>query len=145
MWPFKRKTEDRALFNIGDLVTPTSHAGVSVTTDSAQRLSAVWACIRLLCDTISTMPVHSFAIGSQVPIDPPPMILRTPAAGTPFHEWVAMIMRSLLTHGDAWGLISSRAGSALRPSQLIDPIRVGVDVIDGRVIYRLDGQEIRQR
>ena len=35
--------------------TPTA-AGVPVTTDHALRLSAVWACVRLLADAVSTLP-----------------------------------------------------------------------------------------
>ena len=142
--PFKRKTQDRDLFNIGNLVNPTSYSGMSVTTDSAQRMSAVWACIRLLCDIVATLPIHSFTIGSRVPIDPSPLILTKPAADTLFHEWIAMIMRSLLTAGNAWGLIIERNGGALRPSQieLLAPHRVSCEVRDSKIIYRLDGQEI---
>ena len=78
-------------------------------------------------------------------MDPAPVMLRTPAAGVPFHDWIAQIMRSLLLAGNAWGLVTSRVGAGLRPSQieLISPHRVTVQVAtDGAVTYRLDGRKI---
>ena len=68
MWPF-RKREDRSL-TLSQLLAedqPNTAAGTTVTTDTAQRLSAVWACIRLLVDVVSTMPCHAYAAGSRDP------------------------------------------------------------------------------
>src|SRR5215203_3974885 len=146
MWPFRRRTEDRALWQVGDAYPgPATSSGVRVNADTAQRLSAVWACIRLLCDVISTMPCHAYATGSRDPVDPAPVMLRSPAAGVPFHDWTAQVLRSLLLSGNAWGIITSRVGAGLRPSQveLIAPHRVTVQVAtDGTVTYRLDGSEV---
>jgi len=146
MWPFRRRTEDRALWQVGDAYPgPATSSGVRVNADTAQRLSAVWACIRLLCDVISTMPCHAYAAGSRDPVDPAPAMLRSPAAGVPFHDWIAQVLRSLLLSGNAWGIITSRVGAGLRPSQveLIAPHRVTVQVAtDGTVTYRLDGSEV---
>src|SRR5215207_4348951 len=146
MWPFRRRTEDRALWQVGDAYPgPATSSGVRVNADTAQRLSAVWACIRLLCDVISTMPCHAYATGSRDPVDPAPVMLRSPAAGVPFHDWIAQVLRSLLLSGNAWGIITARIGPGLRPSQieLIAPHRVTVNVgTDGAVTYRLDGREI---
>jgi HK97 family phage portal protein len=146
VWPF-RKREDRD-FSLEQLLAedrPNTAAGTSVGSESAQRLAAVWACVRLLGDVISTMPCHAYTAGSRDPMDPAPVMLRIPAAGVPFHDWIAQIMRSLLLAGNAWGLVTSRVGAGLRPSQveLIAPHRVTVNVgTDGVVTYRLDGREI---
>jgi HK97 family phage portal protein len=72
-------------------------------------------------------------------------MLRQPAAGVPFHDWTAQVLRSLLLTGNAWGIITSRIGAGLRPSQieLIGPDRVTVNVAgDGAATYRLDGREV---
>ena len=146
MWPF-RKREDRSL-TLDQLLAedqPNTAAGATVTADTAQRLSAVWACVRLLTDVVSTMPCHAYTAGSRDPVDPAPPMLRSPAAGVPFHDWIAQVLRSLLLTGNAWGIITSRVGAGLRPSQieLIAPHRVTVQVAtDGTVTYRLDGREI---
>ena len=146
MWPF-RKREDRTL-TLGQLLAedqPNTTAGATVTTDTAQRLSAVWACIRLLTDVVSTMPCHAYASGSRDPVDPAPVMLRSPAAGVPFHDWIAQVLRSLLLTGNAWGIITTRVGAGLRPAQieLIARHRVAVNIgTDGTATYRLDGREI---
>ena len=52
------------------------------------------------------------------------------------------MVRSLLLAGNAWGLVTDRAGAGLRPSriELLDPARVTVQVDRNvEVIYRLDG------
>jgi len=146
VWPF-RKREDRSL-TLDQLLAedqPNTASGATVTTDTAQRLSAVWACIRLLTDVVSTMPCHTYTAGSPDPVDPAPIMLRSPAAGVPFHDWIAQVLRSLLLSGNAWGIITARIGPGLRPSQieLIAPHRVTVNVAgDGTVTYRLDGREV---
>jgi phage portal protein BeeE len=43
--------------------TPTA-AGVPVTTDHALRRSAVWACVRLLADAVSTLPLTCTAVAT---------------------------------------------------------------------------------
>ena len=51
-------------------------SGVAVTPATALRLSAVWACIRLLADTVSTLPVDTYRTGSREPLDKPAILTR---------------------------------------------------------------------
>jgi HK97 family phage portal protein len=124
--------------------TPT-YAGVPVTTDQALRLSAVWACVRLLADAVSTLPLDVYRRGDRKPLDELPPLLRTPAAGLSLNEWLYAIMVSLLLRGNAYGIVTGRSGSTLLPAQvdLAHPDRLGVTVLaDGRVQYRLNGKEL---
>jgi HK97 family phage portal protein len=101
--------------------------------------------VQLLADVISTMPVDAYRQGSRDPVEPKPSILVAPAAGTPMHDWLAQVVRSLLLAGNAWGIITSRAGAGLRPAQieLIAAHRIAVQVdTDGTVTHRLDGREV---
>jgi phage portal protein BeeE len=75
-WPFKR--HDRDLFRIGDIPARSTWAGVSVTPDQALRHSAVWACTRLLADTVSSLPVDVYRRGERDPLPELPPLLRTP-------------------------------------------------------------------
>jgi HK97 family phage portal protein len=138
-WPWRR--QDRALFQIGDMPMPSSWAGVPVTPDHALRLSAVWACVRLLADCISTLPLHAFRGDDQLAELPP--LLRQPAAGTALHDWLYQVMVSLLLRGNAYGIVTDRSGATMLPSQveLAAPDRMAVSVEEGRVIYRLGGDE----
>jgi HK97 family phage portal protein len=144
-WPWRR-TEDRALWQVGDLPASPTWAGVRVTPDTALRLGAVWACIRLLADTVAGLPIDAYRAGAREPVDPKPVLLATPAAYTPFADWVYAVMVSALTTGNAYGLVTARAGAAERPTQidLVEPDRVQpeVDPVRRTVTWRLDGSEI---
>jgi HK97 family phage portal protein len=124
--------------------TPTA-AGVSVSTDQALRLSAVWACVRLLADAVSTLPLDVYRRGERDPLPELPPLLRSPAAGLSLNEWLYAVMVSLLLRGNAYGIVTGRSGSTLLPAQvdLAHPDRLGVTVTpDGRVQYRLNGEEL---
>jgi phage portal protein BeeE len=141
-----RRVEQREQLTLEGLLadqgTPT-HAGVPVTTDQALRLSAVWSCVRLLADCISTLPLHAFRGDEQLPELPP--LLRQPAAATPLHDWLYQIVVSMLTRGNTFGIVTGRSGATMLPSQveIAHPDRVGASVNgDGTVTWRLNGEEI---
>jgi HK97 family phage portal protein len=139
-WPWRR-TQDRALWNIGDLVVPATAAGVPVTTDSALRLSTVFGCVRLLADSVSTLPLHVYRGDDRDPIPIPPLLQRPSADHPELSDWLWAIMASLLLRGNAWGLISDRAGPGLLPAQvdLLHPDHVSVDTASepGRTLIRV--------
>jgi HK97 family phage portal protein len=147
MWPFKR--EQRAAPPTGALLVNSSTgglptwAGTNVDTDAAQRLSAVWACVRLLADTVSTLPVDVYRDGSTEALPTPPL-LRSPAAGMPLQAFLEATMRSLLLRGNAYGLVTARSGATMLPAQveLLHPDRVAVTRSEtGRIGYRIGGRE----
>jgi HK97 family phage portal protein len=149
MWPFRRRTEDREQLTLEQLLaesSPVTRSGITVTTDNALKLSAVWACIRLLCDVVSTLPLHAFKAGSRRPLDPAPALLARPSADLEeLPEWLWAGLASTLLRGNAFGLIAARAGAALRPTQieLLDPDRVAAAVMPDRSVeWRLDGRRI---
>jgi HK97 family phage portal protein len=142
MWPFARKrTTDRALFNIGDVPVASTWAGVPVGADQALRLSAVWACVRLLADSVSTLPVHTYREREREPLATPPLLAQ-PAARTPLPDWLHQAMVSLLLRGNAYGMVVARSGATMLPTQveLTHPDRMGVTAPKGVIEYRLDGQ-----
>ncbi|WP_158228038.1 phage portal protein [Pseudonocardia sp. MH-G8] len=115
--------------------------GEAVDTDAALRLPAVWACVRLLADSVSTLPVDVFAGARSVRT---PRLLVEPAAGQPLHEWLYAVVTSLLLRGNAYGLITARSGAALWPAQveLVHPDLVGVTAhpTTGVPTYRIGGR-----
>jgi HK97 family phage portal protein len=140
-WPWTR--HDRALFQVGDLPVASTYAAVPVNPSTAMQHSAVWACTNLIAGSISTLPLAAYRRGERDPLPDLPPILRAPSAGWSLPEFLYALLRSLLVRGNAYGLIVDRAGAGLLPSQveLLAPERVGVQV-DGRVIYRIHGQEV---
>jgi HK97 family phage portal protein len=141
MWPFPKRTKDRALFNIGDVPVASTWAGVQVGADQALRLSAVWACVRLLADSVSTLPVHTYREGEREPLQTPPLLAQ-PAARTPLPDWLHQAMVSLLLRGNCYGLVVARSGATMLPTQveLAHPDRMGVTAPKGVIEYRLDGE-----
>jgi phage portal protein BeeE len=71
-------------------------AGEPVTVESALRLSTVWGCVRLLADSVSTLPLHVYRGDEREPIPPPPL-LQSPSADFPeLADWLWAVMASLL-------------------------------------------------
>jgi HK97 family phage portal protein len=140
-WPWQR--HDRDLFNIGSIVPASTYAAVAVNPTTALQHSAVWACVNLIAGSISTLPLAAYRDGEETPLAALPPILRAPAAGWSLPDFLYAALQALLLRGNCYGLIVDRAGAGLLPSQveLLANDRVQVEV-NGRVIWRIDGQEV---
>lgn len=147
LWARLVGREERAL-PPGALIThpggsgaPTWALPAPVDADAALRLSGVWACVRLLADAVSTLPVDVYRDGTPIPTPP---VLREPAAGQPVHEWLYSVVASLLLRGNAYGLITARSGATLLPAQveLVHPdlVSVTTDPDTGQLTYRVGGR-----
>jgi HK97 family phage portal protein len=121
---------------------PTA-SGEAVTIESALRLSTVWGCVRLLSDSVSTLPLHVFRGTDRDPIPTPPLLQRPSADFPELADWLWAIMASLLLRGNAWGVVTGRSGSTLLPAQvdLVHPDRVAVTTEEGRRVIRIGGVE----
>jgi HK97 family phage portal protein len=127
---------------LADQGTPTA-AGEAVTTDSAMRLSTVWGCVRLLSDSVSTLPLDVYRRGEGEPLATTPPLLAQPSADFELADWLYAVMASLLLRGNAYGLVTARAGAGMLPAQvdLVHPDRMACTIEDGRRVYRLAGEE----
>ncbi len=138
-----KKVEQRSEFIVPrELLSPGTFADVPVTVETSLRLSSVWACVRLLADTVSTLPVDVYRDGKEIAR---PVVLDQPAAGWSLVEWVYCTMVSLLLRGNAYGLITARSGPRLSPAQveLVNPDDVTVQVnANGSLTWRYKGHEI---
>jgi HK97 family phage portal protein len=75
-----------------------------VTNESAMRLSAVFACLRLLSEAIATLPLDTFERlgGTRRPYRPRPAYLSFDPPQAPRTEYLSALMLSLLTDGNAF-------------------------------------------
>lgn len=125
-------------------------AGPAVGSDSALQIGAVYACVRLISDTVSTLPVDSFQRrdGQRVPLRPRPAWLSQTDLGCTWADHVQQVAVSLLIDGNAF--VEVRRGTEGEPAALLvhDPRGVeirqaGSDVefvlADRRVLPRADG------
>jgi HK97 family phage portal protein len=141
-WPWKR--HDRALWQVGDLPVASTYAAVPVNPTTAMQHSAVWACVNLIAGSISTLPLAAYRKGERDPLPDLPPLLRQPSATMNLPDWLYAALQSLLLRGNCYGQIVDRAGAGLLPSQveLLSPDTVQVTTEDGRLIIRVNGQEV---
>jgi HK97 family phage portal protein len=122
---------------------PTA-AGEAVTVDKALRLSTMFGCIRLISDSVACLPLHVYRGDDRDPIPTPPLLQRPSADFPELSDWLWAVVASMLTTGNAWGVITARAGAGLLPAQvdLIDPGHVAVTTNgEGRRVIRVGGEE----
>lgn len=140
----------RRLFGIntaGELIPPRRSAGsavaTSVTADTALQHSAVWACLRLRADLVSTMPVDVFRkVGDvQVAMPTPPVLVNPGGERVDIMEWLYSSQVDLDRCGNAFGLVTERNALDL-PNRidLVSASRCSVIQRPGDPIrYRING------
>jgi len=121
-----------------------------VSTDSAMRLSAVFACLRLLSEAIATLPVDTFVRsgGTRRPYRPRPAYLDFQPPGISRINYLSGLMLSLLTDGNAFvGTPRDDMGDII-DLVVIDPYKVTVDWVPatarqpGHVSRTIGGVEV---
>ena len=94
----------QTLFESGGSAPTNTLAGVSVSEASSLRIATVYACVRLIADSISTLPVDVFVRedGTRVPFRPRPEWLDRPESGVSRTDHFQMVLVSLLLNGNAF-------------------------------------------
>lgn len=123
-------------WNQGMVWNPGTPAGSAVA--SAMRLSAVWACIRLLTDAISTLPLDTFMrrSGTRLPYRPRPRYLDFEAPGLSRVQYLTQVVMSLLTEGNAFVATPRDQFGLVQHLVVLDPTRVAIERDGGLVRYR---------
>lgn len=109
--------------------------------DVAMTVPTVWACVALLANAISMLPlktVQQAKDGTQRRTADPQLV-RSPSADFTPSEWLHMLMVSLLLRGNFYGHIVDR-DYLQKPTQIEplnpDGIRVEIDRETGAIVYR---------
>ena len=121
----------------------TSKTGVQVSEDNALTFSAVYAAVRIISETIASIPLNVYQADGET---------RVKAVGHPVQELLAKAPNSvsstftfreamasnLVLHGNAYAKIEMNAAG--RPTALIplNPMKVEVKVVDGEKVYVFD-------
>jgi HK97 family phage portal protein len=116
---------------------------VTVTNDSAMRHSAVWACLRLRADLISTMPMDVFrrVQGMQVEMPKPPILVNPGGERVDICEWLYSSQVDLDRAGNVIGLITEVNALGLPARIDLQPLgECSVQSRDGVVTYRIGGK-----
>ena len=108
----------------------------SVTHDTALRNSAVWACLRLRADLVSTTPLDTFRRvgGVQVEVPKPPLLVSPDGNG--IEEWLYSSQFDLDRFGNAFGIITARDGLGFPARvELVPAQDVTVVVVKGQLSH----------
>lgn len=141
---FRRAAPEQRKFSADDVLAMmndrrrTGTMPPVVTTDSAMRLSAVWACIRLLAGLGSTLPLDQQRRRDGLTVDVPRSVLfDRPQPGVTLSTWLYQVWSSLLTAGNAYGLVTSVGANGYPTTvELLDPsvVQWRADERDGWVV-----------
>jgi len=130
-----------------ELIPPrpqTRTGSAVVTNDTALRHSAVWACLRLRANLISTLPVDVYRRvgGIQVEVPKPPVLEAPGGERVDMLEWLFASQFDLDRAGNCFGLITARDGLGFPARIELQPLsEVSVVVNDGEVTgYRISGR-----
>lgn len=114
------------------------------TTDSAMRLSAVFACLRLLSEAVSTLPMDTFVRDGTTrhPYRPLPRYLSFDPPQQSRIDYLSQVMLSLLTDGNAYVLTPRDEFGVPLTLIPLDPAMVSVQRSNGTVVYQCQGQDL---
>jgi HK97 family phage portal protein len=139
----ERAVSFQTVFASGGNVAQQTYAGTVITQDTSLKIGAVYACVRLLADTISTLPVDTFYRegGARRPFRPKPLWVENPDLGTAREDHLQQAMVSLLLDGNVFiRIFRSRTGEIVS-LVVLDPTRVDVrrNPATREIEYVLDG------
>jgi HK97 family phage portal protein len=113
--------------------------GHMINNDSALRHSAVWACLRLRANLISTFPIDCYRKGqygiADVEVSKPPILINPGGECVDYMEWIYSTQFDLDRAGNSIGLITERNGFGLPAViQLVPLAWVSVNIVDNVLV-----------
>lgn len=148
---FRRKPEQRDVFTSLAVPPPgygyTSAAGMPVSEQTALQSIVVFACARLLGDSVAGLPMDAFRKqGDQrVEVDPQPSLITKPCSTMTNFEWKFATVFSMAIRGNSYQLITAR-DALERPTDLLpihpDMVQVDRDKDTGKLIYKVGGTKV---
>jgi HK97 family phage portal protein len=121
----------------------TTTAPLNVTTANALRVSDAFACIRVLADGISTLPLHAYrrtTTGRQPAGDNARVVqlLKRPAPGSTSVDLISQIVVGLCVTGEVFVGKYRGADGEIAQLGLISPESIQVELRGQRIVYLLD-------
>lgn len=124
-----------------------SSAGVLVTEDSATRIGAVYAAVKLYADTIASLPWDTYIRidGTRRPYRPRPRWMDFPIANNPNYtsfDFKHRVVSSLLLDGNAFILFLRDSSGNVIETRVLDPQKVEIHVGEnGEPLYHVETRE----
>ena len=124
----KRAISYQSVWGAGDSFAFTTEAGTNIDQDTSLRINAFYACVLLISDTISTLPMDAFIRrdGSRVPYRPRPEWVIRPDIDLLRSEHYQQVLISLLLDGNAFVRIFRDGNGDVANLVCLDPTRIEV-------------------
>jgi HK97 family phage portal protein len=124
----ERAISFQSIWGAGDSFAFTTESGANIDQFQAMKINAFYACVLLISDTISTLPVDSFIRrdGDRVPYRPQPSWVQRPDVDLLRSEHYQQVLISLLLDGNAFVRVFRDGRGDVVNLVVIDPYRVRV-------------------
>ena len=137
----------QSIWGAGDSFAFTTEAGTNIDQDTSLRINAFYACVLLISDTISTLPMDAFIRrdGSRVPYRPRPEWVMRPDVDLLRSEHYQQVLISLLLDGNAFVRIFRDNNGDVANLVCLDPTRIEVrrDPQSREIVYVVDNEQER--
>ena len=141
----ERAVSFQNLFASGDTFSFTTASGTTVTQQDSLKIEAVYACVRMISDSISTLPVDTFLRldGTRRPFRPRPDWLDNPESGVTRIEHFQQVLVSLMLNGNSFTRIL-RDDQGIAGLVVLNPERVECsrDRVTRRPIYIYEARDV---
>jgi HK97 family phage portal protein len=120
----------------------STSAPLDVTTGNALRVADAWACVRLLADSVSSLPLHVYrrTPAGRVPAGETSravQLLKSPSPGSTGVDLISTAMTHLAVYGETFiGKYRGGDGGIVQLG-VISPDAIGVELQGQRVVYTL--------
>lgn len=122
-------------------------AGKHVTLDSAMGVSTVFACVRIISDNVSTLPLDIFnsGDGTRKPFTDTPDWARFKDSPLSKIDLMSQVTVSLLLDGNAYVATYRDATLRIIGLEVLDPAAVAVRKVNGQTRYQINGGDLLTR
>lgn len=144
--------EERATWSLGQMGGLVRYyvdaASPQVSVQRAMTHAATSACVDVLASSVSGLPLDVIreSGGRRLPVTPTPQVVARPSAIVERDVWLYQLVESMLTDGNAFGLVTSTtAGGWPTGVELVDPDIVTERKVVAGIVEALVGGERHQR
>jgi HK97 family phage portal protein len=134
----------QSIWGAGDLTSYETQSSAFVDYNTALTVNSVWACVSLISDTISALPVDTYVRrdGIAYPYRPRPVWVGKPDAMIPSVAFWQQTMTSLLLDGNAFIRLFKDAKGEILSMMVLNPMAVTITRNSmGQKLYVYTGEE----
>ena len=140
----RRAISYQTIFETGDDIAIGGLAGVNVNQDSVFQVNAVFSAVRLIADTISTLPIDVYITrdGEKFTYRPKPPWMIQPDIALPREAFYNQVITSLLIDGNAFIRLYTNQRGEIVNMIVLNPLSVEMKRNgDGRVTFTVEGED----